>query len=212
MSDKPSYLGLLNGIAVAESQAHRYLTAWIEACTKPDVKAVLTKVALREGEHGLSFAKRVNELGYSVRQRDDGGRFAEQLAMAGSGISDLEKMRALGLERLETDVLGFFDNVFSDHSIDIQTGALLGRYIAEEFDTARLLRSCYEQLAAAEEGARAGGGQTPVDPQVGALASRVDELCAAVEDLREMVAANAAPARHSNGKATGAATRRTRRA
>ena len=36
--------------------------------------------------------------------------------------------------------------MFADHSIDIRTGELLGRYIAEERDSARLLRRCYEQL------------------------------------------------------------------
>ncbi len=39
--------------------------------------------------------------------------------------------------------------MFEDTSIDIQTGELLGRYIAEERDSGRLLRACYEQLRAA---------------------------------------------------------------
>ena len=33
MTEKPSYLGLLNAISLAESRAHRYLTAWIECGT-----------------------------------------------------------------------------------------------------------------------------------------------------------------------------------
>ena len=37
MSDKPSYLGLLNGISLAESRAHCYLGAWIETSRNPDV-------------------------------------------------------------------------------------------------------------------------------------------------------------------------------
>ena len=63
MSDKPSYLGLLNAIAIAESQAHDYLCAWAEVTPSDDVRCVLRKVAAREGEHGMSFAKRINELG-----------------------------------------------------------------------------------------------------------------------------------------------------
>ena len=35
MSDKPSYLGLLNAIAVAEAQAHEYLTVWADARRAP---------------------------------------------------------------------------------------------------------------------------------------------------------------------------------
>ena len=37
-------------------------------------------------------------------------------------------------------------DLFRDTSIDIQTGELLGRYIAEERDTGRLFRSCYGVL------------------------------------------------------------------
>jgi rubrerythrin len=146
VSDKPSYLGLLNAIAVAETRAHRYLTAWIAVSPNPDVRAVLGTVAAREGEHGMSFAKRINELGYSVREKPDPS-FKKKLAAAKSGRSDLEKMEAIGLQDLDTgDRPDIFDGVFTDHSIDIRTGELLGRYIAEERDSARLLRSCYEQL------------------------------------------------------------------
>jgi rubrerythrin len=149
MSEKPSYLGLLNAIALAESRAHTYLTAWIAVTPNPDVRAVLSTVAAREGEHGMSFAKRINELGYSVLERNDPSQ-KKKLSMAKSSRSDLDKMEAIGLNELDTgDQPDIFDRFFADHSIDIQTGALLGRYICEERDSARLLRSCYEQLKAA---------------------------------------------------------------
>ena len=60
MSDKPSYLGLLNAIAVAESNAHEHLQAWIAVTTSVEVAKVLRTVAAREGEHGMSFAKRID--------------------------------------------------------------------------------------------------------------------------------------------------------
>ena len=41
--------------------------------------------------------------------------------------------------------------MFDDKTIDIQTGALLGRYIAEERDSGRLFRGCYQQLCAEED-------------------------------------------------------------
>ncbi len=146
MPEKPSYLGLLNAIAVAETKAHEYLTVWIEVTPDPDVRAVLRKVAAREGEHGTSFTKRLDELGFQVRRPED-PKHDRRLEIAASECSDLEKMEALGLHRLDTgDQPDIFDDVFRDHSIDIRTGELLGRYIAEERDTARLLRSCYEQL------------------------------------------------------------------
>ena len=147
MPDKPSYLGLLNAISLAETRAHLYFTAWMQVTPDRKVRKVLETVAAREGEHGMSFAKRINELGYSLIEKED-PRAAEALAVAASDLPDVEKMRKLGLDRIERDVLGFFDTVFADHSIDIRTGELLGRYIAEEHDTARLLRACFEKLEA----------------------------------------------------------------
>jgi hypothetical protein len=146
VSDKPSYLGLLNAIAVAETRAHQYLTAWIAVSPNPEVRDVLATVAAREGEHGMSFAKRINELGYAVREKPDPS-FKKKLAVAKSSRSDLEKMESIGLQDLDTgDKPDIFDSFFTDHSIDIRTGELLGRYIAEERDSARLLRSCYCRL------------------------------------------------------------------
>jgi hypothetical protein len=148
MSDKPRYLSLLNAIALNEAKAHRYLQAWIEKTNDPEVKAVLQRVSWREGEHGMSFAKRLNELGYDVRDR---GEYIteERYEIATSNLSDREKIEKLGLHELDK-LLTYFDTVFEDHTIDIETGELLGRYIAEEFDSARLLRSCWEQLCARE--------------------------------------------------------------
>jgi hypothetical protein len=196
VSDKPSYLGLLNAIAVNEARAHQYLQVWIDTTTDPEVEAVLRTVAWREGEHGMSFAKRVNELGYELRDRDDLD-LADRLAVAGSDRSDLEKMEYFGQDRLD-EVLGAFDNIFSDHTIDIQTGALLGRYVAEEFDTARLLRCCYEQLKA-RQGDVGAGGSAPssihgaTSGELAALNDKVDALGRAVEELRQIVCAQSMP-------------------
>lgn len=199
MSEKPSYLGLLNAIAVNEARAHQYLQVWIDKTTDPDVEAVLRTVAWREGEHGMSFAKRVNELGYNLRDRDD-LNLADRLEVAGSDRSDLEKMEYFGQDRLD-EVLGAFDNIFSDHTIDIQTGELLGRYIAEEFDTARLLRCCYEQLKARQgaPGATTVGASSsaPASSELAALNDKVDALCRAVEELRQIVCAQTMPTKAS---------------
>ncbi len=174
MADKPTYLGLLNAIAVAESHAHCYLTEWAAVTPSPDVRDVLLRVAAREGEHGMSFAKRINELGFQLREKDD-PRFAEQMEVVRSTCSDLEKMERLGLHKLDTgDEPDLFDGFFRDHSIDIRTGELLGRYVAEERDSARLLRSCYEQLRA---------GASVDDDRLARLEAKVDALCAAVEGL-----------------------------
>jgi hypothetical protein len=114
---------------------------------------VISTVALREGEHGKAFAKRLCELGYALQVRSD-GKFDERMSIASSaGLSDREKFEKLDLGRpVDTSQPDVFARMLDDQSIDIQTGALLGRYIAEERDSGRLLRSCYQALCAEENG------------------------------------------------------------
>ena len=38
---KPSYLGLLNAIALGEGRAHQYLSCWAAKTPDPDVKQVI---------------------------------------------------------------------------------------------------------------------------------------------------------------------------
>src|SRR3954449_7058438 len=190
MSDKPSYLGLLNAVSLAETEAHEYLTAWAAVTPHEGVKATLLAVAAREGEHGMSFAKRINELGYNLRPGPDDPKRAERVAVACSTeISDYDKMHALGVARIAEDAAksgpDIFDSFFSDHSIDIRTGELLGRYIAEEHDTGRLFKSCYQQLKAAENGAGSASASELAD-----LNAKVDALCAAVEQLQSTMSSN----------------------
>ena len=196
MSDKPSYLGLLNAVSLAETRAYEYLTEWAAVTPNPDVRQVLLTVAAREGEHGLAFAKRINELGYELRVKDDPDA-AKRKTLVRSKRSDLEKMKALGLHKLDTgDDPDIFDDFFKDHSIDVQTGALLGRYIAEERDTGRLLRSCYECLKAAAGGSEDASDDdaTPGTPTMESLDAKVDALCRAVDELRQIVCAQSMPA------------------
>ena len=189
MGHKPSYLGLLNAIAVGEAHAHEYLHVWADTTTSDDVRKVILTVAAREGEHGMSFAKRINELGYEVRCNDDSG-LQKALEIVKSDCSDLEKMKALKLNKLDTgDKPDIFDGLFKDHSIDIRTGELLGRYIAEERDSARLLRSCYDQLVAAAKSK----SPQPAADALDSLEAKVDTLCRAVEELRQIVCAQAMP-------------------
>jgi len=197
---------LLNGIALAESRAHCYFEAWIAVTDNPDVKEVLQTVSWREGEHGMAFAKRVKELGYELRDKEDAGS-KKAMAVASSDLPDVEKFRELLLHRVSEDILGYFDNVFADHTIDVQTGALLGRYIAEEHDSARLLRGCYEALVAGEQSVDL-RDSTTTDDRIDALACQVELLCRTVDDLRQVAWAQAAPV--ANGKADVAAKRARR--
>jgi len=138
-SQTPSYLGLLNAIAVAETEAERFLLGWANVSPNPEVVEALKFVAMREGEHGKAFAKRMLELGHEVRWPASTASDAK-FAMACSSMSDLEKFDAFGVGRKPggPDV---FDRMFENKDLDPVTGGLLGRYIAEERDSGRVLRT-----------------------------------------------------------------------
>src|SRR6478672_428548 len=193
MSDKPSYLGLLNAVSLAESEAHEYLTAWAAVTPHDGVKSTLLTVAAREGEHGMAFAKRISELGYNLRPGPEDPKRAERLACACSTeISDYDKMHALGVARIAEDTgkpgPDVFDKFFSDHSIDIQTGELLGRYIAEERDSGRRLRACYLAVKAEHDASHGSSTKSKKrDKDVKRLEDKLDALCDAVEQLQRSV-------------------------
>lgn len=195
-SSKPSYLGLLNAIAVAEAQAECYLDAWAEATSRDDVRQVLVTVARREGEHAKSFAKRLCELGYGVVTRSDGSDAERLAAVRSTTMSDKEKFECLGLGRaVEPGTKDVFASMFDDQSIDIATGTLLGRYIAEERDSGRLLRACYEQLCAEAAAATNGHGTGAPAPSTAAADGSATALAALdarlqrIEQLMERLAA-----------------------
>lgn len=150
MSDKPTYLGLLNAVAVGELGGEKLFAAWSNATDDDDVRGVLHTVALREAEHARTFAKRINELGYSVRPLDD-PKLPRRVAIAKSKkLNDREKFEKLGFARIPTTGPDIFSRFFDDITIDIQTGEMLGRYLSEERDTARRLSACHAALCAAE--------------------------------------------------------------
>jgi hypothetical protein len=198
VSQKPSFLGLLNSVALAEAAAHCYLEAWIAVTDHDGVRDTLRTVSAREGEHGMAFAKRINELGYTLKPKDDPGQ-AKRMDIASSSMTDLEKMEAFGLGRLDTgDGPDVFDGFFKDHTIDPVTGGLLGRYIAEERDSARRLRACYEQLCAEAGRSPATASSSDTD-RIAALDAKLDAVCAAVDELRVIVTSAMAPSRNGNG-------------
>lgn len=179
MSDKPSYLGLLNAIAVAEAEAEVYLNCWADLTPRDDVRQVLRTVALREGEHAKAFEKRICELGFELRPREADPDRAS--IAASTELSDREKFEGLGLGADPGDGPDIFAGMFADSTIDIQTGALLGRYIAEERDSGRLFRACYQALCAEEAAGQPAGGPTEAD--VAAINQRLDRIEAALQRL-----------------------------
>jgi hypothetical protein len=193
LTERPSYLALLNGISNGERQGYEYFAAWLGCASDPDLKATLTTVATREHEHSLAFAKRIDELGFALEVRDVID-FSKQLEIVRSDCSDYEKAKALGLFDVKesSDEPDVFSGFFKDKTIDIQTGALLGRYIAEERDSGRLIAACAAKLKAKYEPESAAGGN-----RIDALERKVDAMCEAVDNLTQAIAAQ----KSANGKA-----------
>jgi rubrerythrin len=192
VAETPSYLGLLNGVSHGESRAHCYLSAWADVTTNDEVRAVLRTVAAREGEHGMAFAKRIDELGFALEPRDD-PKFEDRMAIASSTtLTDLQKMEQLRFtDYFVDDGPDIFDKFFSDHTIDIQTGALLGRYICEERDTIGRLRCCYDLLRASSNGAGSTSAAAGGSAEIKRIEAKIDALCDTVERLSDAMRAPA---------------------
>jgi len=174
MSDKPTYLGLLNAIAVGENRGFELLDAWSKATDNKELKSVLNVIAIREREHAAAFTKRICELGFGVREMPR-KKFKVQLKLAHSNLSDKKKFKQILRISRTSSTSDPFSKMFEDTTIDPQTGALLGRYIAEERDSGRRLRTAYDLLKGAK------GDQARED-----IAQRLDKLSEALEELREL--------------------------
>ncbi len=178
MAPEPTYLPLLRRIANAECSAEVYLTAWATATPREDVRRVIATVALREGEHAKAFEKRICELGHDViivEVPETAGRAAIGGA---TDLTDREKFEKLGLGvPPDTETPDRWANYFDDSSIDVLTGGLLGRFIAEERDSVRMLAECYAALCAEDV-----GGMEETAP-VTSTEARLDRIERMLEDL-----------------------------
>ena len=177
MSQKPTYLGLLNAIAVGEARGYALLSAWKNATGDASLAEVLNVVAIREQEHSAAFTKRLCELGFQVREKPS-DRFEENLKLAASDAPDVEKFQhILGYQPDDSEPKDDpLADLFSDRSIDPQTGALLGRFVAEERDSERRLRGALASICR----------DAPADPVLQDIATRLDRLSATLEDLKKL--------------------------
>jgi rubrerythrin len=173
MSEKPSYLGLLNAIAQAEARGHALFSAWARTTNDAELARLLDMVAIREWEHAAAFTKRLCELGYAVQERPD-PQFAARLQRLQSDCSDRAKFeQVFGYPKEDADpALGA---LFDDTSIDPATGALLGRFIAEERDTVRRLQAAYKALPDSAD-------ETTTD--LAQIVARLERLTRTIDELK----------------------------
>ncbi len=182
MSDKPSYLGLLNTIVNGERRGYEFLNAWSEMSPDPDISLMLKTVALREAEHAATFEKRMCELGYTLREKSD-DNFDKTMKLVCSEVSDLEKFRKLGYDKTPAeDGEDQLLQVLADKSIDPQTGALLGRFIAEERDSGRILRAAYQCAQERDDSSQSAAGEDSVT--LGQVCAQLEKLTEAVSELQ----------------------------
>ena len=176
MAKKPSYVGLLNAIAVGEQHGYDFLDCWANTTKDESLAEVLNFVAIRELEHCAAFTKRLCELGFNVREAPEGS-FDNRMALAACRkTTDKKKFRKLlGISKKAAQGPDPFGSLFDDTTIDPQTGALLGRYVAEERDSGRRLRAAYDQLT----------GEAPAQQQADleAIRQRLEALTDTVESL-----------------------------
>jgi hypothetical protein len=181
MAKKPSYLGLLNAIAVGEARGQAILEAWAATTTNPTLAKVLGLVAIREREHAAAFTKRLSELGFSVRESGKKD-FKKALAFAGSGASDAQKFeKLLGYDPAGKEGKDPLRKIFKDRNIDPATGALLGRFIAEERDSGRRLRAAYDGTPCGTDDIISNDHADLHD-----IAERLDKLTKTIDELKAL--------------------------
>jgi ferritin len=176
-AEKPEYLGLLNAISLAESDAGVYLEAWANATTDEGLAGVLRLVAARERSHGEVFCRRIAELGFDLRPKADSGAAPRLAKYANPKVDDLEK---IGPDRDDSGTRKFFadtERKIAEGYFDPMTCNLMQWYIAEEKDSGRRLREAYDCVREkTRDGAKAranGAGASHAPASVGTDAEAI---------------------------------------
>lgn len=183
MTDEPSYIAALNAIAVSERRGSILLDAWRQVTEDPALADLLEQVAIRARAHAAAFTKRLCELGRTV-QEAPGEAFDEALACAASRAADAEKFRlVLGYPCPGTPGADPLARLFDDRTLDPETGALLGRYIAEQRDSERRLRAACDRLTPAPEPAHR---EEDEDSLLADIALRLDRLARTLDELKQL--------------------------
>ena len=144
---KPTYLGLLNAISLAETEAGIYLRAWADATQDEELACTLRLVAARETSHGQLFCRMLNELGYELRPKPNAEAAARVARYGNPKISDLDKIGSARGE-VERDPFADIERRMKDGEFDPVTCNMLSWYICEERDSGAKLREAYAKVRA----------------------------------------------------------------
>ena len=148
MPDKPEYVDLLNDIRLQEHRAGVYLKVWADKTGHPGLKGCLSMVAERETSHGDIFERRIRELGGAPEDKDD-SMFAERLRVAGSEMTDAEKiawMREAQTRATLPTVRQRYEAAGDDGSVDQLTRSLIKWFTEVEDDSGASMRAMYAEV------------------------------------------------------------------
>jgi uncharacterized membrane protein YvbJ len=148
MPDKPEYIELLNDIRLQEYRAGIFLKAWADKTEHPGLKGCLSLVAERETSHGDIFDRRIRELGGAPEDKDD-AMFAERLRVAGSDMTDAEKivwMREAQTRVTLPTVRMRYEEAAADESVDQLTRSLIKWFTEVEDDSGTSMRAVYAEI------------------------------------------------------------------
>ncbi|MFN3233386.1 MAG: cupin domain-containing protein [Alphaproteobacteria bacterium] len=182
LNELSGYLSILNKIAAGEAGGAKAFRCWSEKTGNPALAEVLTKIAIREAEHSAAFEKRLCELGHAVDFNDVDDTSCDLFACLESDASDLEKLERFAEQPGQKDP---FRGIFNDPEIDPETGALLGRFIAEERDSVRMLRACHAEICGKEASAATSASGVTLDQ----VCEAVTSLTGLVGELKDEIAA-----------------------
>ena len=138
---RPSYLPLLNTIAIHERNSGVSLKAWADKTPNKDLRTCLNIVAARETSHYEIFKRRINELGFSLQEEEEPGH-EERLIVRGSDLPDREKIRRIRKVVMTAD----YRSAVSDDTTDELTQSLLKWFADEEADSAGRLVEAYDMV------------------------------------------------------------------
>jgi hypothetical protein len=175
---KPSYLGTLNAISLAEAGAGVYLKAWADATRDEDLACCLNLVAARETSHGDVFCRRISELGFELIQKPDPGA-AERIARyANPQLSDKDKIGPAYSSNADKDPFEKIEQDLANGIYDPLTAKLMTWYIGEERDSGKMLREAYAAARAKCEATmgNTNGSNGRMAPQASSVAGDTQAL------------------------------------
>ncbi len=147
---KPHYLELLNTIAIQERGAGVFLKAWAEKTPDEGLRADLELVARRETSHYDVFARRIEELGFSLEDREM-PEAEERRRVLGSDMSDMEKIawrKAQMAGQKGPSIRERYVAAAADETVDALTQSFLRWFADVEADSGALLEQAYKRIEA----------------------------------------------------------------